>query len=233
MASEILDPSALLGAQCNLLGRGTRPSPGGRTRRRPWRSRPCLPERKRCWPAARARLPRRPCQGSPSRAGARSRLPRRLRATALALRAAERDDVGHLRPALGEGAGLVHGRERDPAEVLQNDPAPYEQPAPRTHRKSRGDGRGCRDDEGARTADEKDSAATSPSGRHCCLRGLTLRSPETPRTGSLGVRSTNPSSLNGGREANITAFVHRGDALPTGKADTSEIVLEVCANEGL
>lgn len=35
------------------------------------------------------------------------------------------------------------------------------------------------------------------------------------------------------REANITALVYRGDTLPTGTADTSEIVLEVCANEGL
>lgn len=35
------------------------------------------------------------------------------------------------------------------------------------------------------------------------------------------------------REANITALIYRGDRLPSGTPDTSEIVLEVCANEGL
>lgn len=31
----------------------------------------------------------------------------------------------------------------------------------------------------------------------------------------------------------MTALIYRGDKLPAGTADTSEIVLEVCANEGL
>lgn len=35
------------------------------------------------------------------------------------------------------------------------------------------------------------------------------------------------------REANVTALIYRGDRLPSGTSDTSEIVLEVCAKEGL
>lgn len=35
------------------------------------------------------------------------------------------------------------------------------------------------------------------------------------------------------REANITALIYRGDALPSGTGDSSEIVLEICEKEGL
>ena len=76
-------------------------------------------------------------------------------------------------------------------------------------------------------------------GRYVAFAALLLVSVEpataqdAPYGLSWGPVDKIPRPSTAEREANITALVYRGDTLPTGTADTSEIVLELCANEGL
>ncbi|MCY1304048.1 hypothetical protein D9M70_537840 [compost metagenome] len=90
---------------------------------------------------------------------ARSLLECRRQAQNLGLRSAEADNVGHLRLAFGERAGLVEGGGGHLADILEHCAALHQQAAPGASRKAGSDRSRRRDNQSARAADQEDREA--------------------------------------------------------------------------